>query len=345
MSQNLVGVHQFVNIVSSYNETLKPASIDLKYNENIISGVRNLTLAIDKTHIDISLPIFKFNSTPNAYSVTMEYNGIFSDLTPVTYITTSNVPTTHPDYWNIWTIQLWIYMLNNTIAAAFTNLGTKTTLPTGSKTPFISYDIKTQTLSINAQSAFYDSYNVVHPIRLYTNSRLWKFLDGISIYVPNLDNFQTLNSVNQRDAYFLFYDQKINTIQYGTPTAENYYSMASDVGSELISSWFEAKGIYITSSNLRTRNEIMPNINLTQQNQTLTLPVIYHYNFNYTGTRPIYVDTITQGPFKIIDIEKVDNLKTIDLQIFWFDKYGNASPLYLYPTEAFNITLAFQEKL
>jgi hypothetical protein len=338
MSQNLKGIHQSVNIVTQYNPNLQPATISLKYNENIVTGVRDLSLSIDKTHIDVVLPIFTFDSTPNSYCITMEYNGVASELCAVQFIPTSNVPITDSFYWSVWTIQMWIYMINRTLNTAFTDLGTKITLPVGSKPPFVVYDQVNTSLSINAQAAYYDSYEITTPIKLYMNTKLWRFFDGIPVYVPDFNNLRTFNSPTQKDCYFLFLNNKTNTITYD---GEIYYSMISDIGVELVNSWFEARGIYITSLSLRTRNEIMPNAS----NQTLSLPVIYHYNFNYQGTRPRYVDTVTQGPFKVIDIEKIDNLKSIDLQIYWFDKYGTAYPLYLNPGDAFNISLMFQEKI
>lgn len=340
MSQQLKGLHQAVHIVSDYSNRSQNAYVTKKYTEPIFKKTHDLTMSIDKGHVDLkSLPIFKFDATTNAYVVEIEYNGTFSDPSPVVFIPTSSLPTTDPRYYYIWSIQDFLFMVNTALETAFTNLSGKLTLPTGSKKPFFTFEPSTSVISLCAQQTFYDTYNTVQPINIYINSKLYSFFGGIPILnVGDLSAF----SATLRDGRFKIYNLFTNIFSYGS---ENYLRMSTESGKELLSTWFQARGIYIVSSSLRTRNELMPNVNGQNINQNLELPVIYHYNFQYEGVKPLYVDFKTDGPYKILDMDRVDNLKTIDIGIYWFDKFGVAYPLYLNAGDSFNITLIFQEKI
>jgi hypothetical protein len=346
MSQHVKGFHQSIHIVSSYSDKMEPARVSKTYSEAIIDKRANVSVSIDKGHIDLHLPIFTFERTPNAYSVQMEYDGIISDLTPVVFISTHpTLPTTDIKYWYVWTISLWILMVNNALKSCFTNLGGKTTLPTGSHEPYFDFNNATKSVALYAQKDFYATYELAKPIKIYLNTRLWKFFEGLPIQV--YDGFSSLNSTTQRDASFLIFDIKNNS---ATISGDVYYYHVSDNGFELIASWFEAVGIYITSNSLKTRNEITAvpsiyNVGSINSNSKIELPIIYHYNFQYQGYRPLFIDFVTQGPYKIVDMERIDEIRNLDLNIYWFDKFGRAYPLYLYPADGFNISLVFQEKI
>jgi hypothetical protein len=345
MSQQLNGIHQTIHLVSSYSNREQPATLMKTYSEPIFNKRQSLTLAIDKGHLDIHLPIFTFDSTPNAYSVQMEYDGVISDLTPVVFISTHpSLPTTNMYYWYVWTINLWLYMVNTTLKTCFTNLASKITLPTGSKEPYFDFNSGSRNISLYAQKNYYATYELSKPIKIYMNTKLWKFFEGMPVEI--YEGFSTFTSPTQRDVLFLIVDVKNN---YATISGETYYYTVSDNGYELIASWFDAVGIYITSNTLHTRNEIaaVPSIYGIGSNVTNTkteLPIIYHYNFQYQGYRPLFIDFLTNGTYKIIDLEMVDEIRRIELNIYWFDKFGNSYQLFMYPGDAFNISLIFQEK-
>lgn len=361
MSQNLNGIHQIVHLVSSYSEKSQVASVTKTYSEPIFREpqiVRSagrppakkefkMSLAIDKGHIDLHLPYFSFNSAPNAYSVQMQYDTFISDLTPLSFISThASLGPSNPYYWYVWTADIFIFMVNQALAACLANLKLKSvTVPAAASSPFFTLDHQTGIVSLNAEKSYFATYELSKPIIIYMNTRLWKFFEGIPVNI--YDGFSTLSSPTQRDVSFVVLDMQNNSITMG---GDIYYAMSSDNGPELIASWFEAVGIYVVSNNLKSRNEIAAvpsNVNAATNIsiQKLELPIIYHYNFTYSSFRPLFIDFATTGTYKIVDIEDPINLKQIDISIYWFDKFGNNYPLIMYPADGFNISLAFQQVL
>lgn len=351
MSQDLKGEHIYVNALVVAGDDAKLAYYHQTFNDSILKKGSKYTLSIDRFRIPMDdIYIFRFNSATNAYTVELEYNGVFSGRTPVVYIpTTTNYTSADAAYWSVWTFDIFVRMVNNALATAFASLAGLTTLPTGALAPFFTFDPTTKEIAYNAQSNFYD-YSLALPIKLYMNQRLWKFFDGIPILV--VGQLYHPSVANGRDVIFLAFNTFDNSITYGTAPNNQYYHMVSDNGFECIASWNVAKGFYFRSNNIPVRNEIMPNIEIisgvpTLNNNVSSQPIICNFDFAFSESapKPQIAQYILSTPYKIMDIISSEGLRTLDLQVFWYDKYNNSYPLSIRPNDAMTMRLVFQEKI
>lgn len=350
MTQELNGTHNYFDIIVSGGTTRKLAQYNTTFNDKLLDKCSNYTLAIDRFRIPLSdIQLMTFDQTTNAYTVELEYNGVFSGRTAVEYLPTTNTSTSDPAYWYIWTYDAFIIMVNNALSKAFTTLAGLTTLPTGATTPFVTVTLETRTLSINGQSNFYDS-TLALPIKVYMNQKLWSYFDGIII--REVGNVISTPATNGRDAMYLFYNMYNNIKTFGTGTYNSYYQMQSDNGYESMMKWNIAKGFYFTSNNMPVRHEIMPTLEFDVNNKEVInnnlngLPVICNFDLAYSNAspKPIVAQYVLNTPYKIIDLIGDIELRKIDIQIFWYDQYNRTYPLYIKPEESMTIRLIFQQK-
>lgn len=369
MSQDLTGEHRYIDILIVAGSSAKLASYDQNFNETILKKGSEYTLAIDRFRIPMDdIPIFQYKYTStedpithvityndNQYSVELEYNSVMSGRTYVQFITTTlNYAKKDPQYWSVWTVDIFIRMVNNALATAFATLAALTTLPTGALQPFFTFNNVTSEIAINAQSSFYDTFTAT-PIKIYMNQRLWKFFDGIPIKV--VGELYKPPVANGRDIVFLLFNTFNNIITYGTGTYNSYYKMISDNGFECVASWNVAKGFYFRSNNIPVRNEIMPTVStvtdqstgeVTQRvnNNVIANPIISNFDFSFSASaiKPLIAQYILSTPYKVMDIVSTEGIKQIDMQVFWYDKYNNSYPLSIRPNDSMSIRLLFQEK-
>jgi hypothetical protein len=351
MSQKLEGEHRNLNVIMQSPNNGSYAIFDQKFNDSILQKADNYVLAIDRFRIPMTgIPIFIFDQSVNAYTVQIGYGGLYGPRTAVSYITTSpTLPITDPHYWWVFTFDIFLKMVNNALQTAFTNSIIPLTLPVGSKAPFFSINLTTGLLSFNAQNTFYD-LDLATPIEVYLNQTLWRFFDGIPII--QVGSVTSIPSVSGRDARMIVFNTFDNLITYGSVPNNTYYKMESDNGFESAATWNIAKGFFFRSNNIPVRTEIMPTLQYTGTGQQVVnnyvngQPIICNFDFVYDASslKPIIAQYILNTPYKVIDIISSENLRSIDIQVFWYDKYNNIYPLYILPGEAMSLRFVFMKK-
>lgn len=368
MSQQLDGEHRYIDIIVSAGQNEILARYDQTFNETILKKGCDYTLSIDRFRIPMNnIPIFKYAHTvqtnpithiisyvEDQYSIELEYNSVFSGRTYLTYIPTTPSITdkANPDYWDVWSFDLFIRMVNTALETAFTSLSGLTTLPVGSEHAFFCLEREQNTLSLNAKAAMYDAF-IASPIKIWMNQNLWRFFDGIPIKAYNI---YLSPLVNGRDVLFLPFDTINNIFEY-ISTGNYYYKMISDNGFECLAAWNIAKGFYFRSNNLRVRNEIMPTTSIIYDEATAIAtqivnnyvdynPIICNFDFTFTANslKPQISQFILNTNYKVMDMVSTENLKNIDIQVFWYDGFNRSYPLYLLPNTSMTIRLVFQQK-
>ncbi len=363
MSQSLKGEHIYVDALVVSGNSSKLAYYNQTFNESILKSGSKYALSIDRFRIpmdDIHIFDYQYTAVENPithttiyvedqYSVELSYNSIYGGRTYTTFIPTTTTHTKDdPTYWKVWTFDSFILMVNKTIARAFAKLAGLVTF-VGAQPPFFTLDSTTHELSLNAQVDFYDSA-LLQPIKLYLNQNLYNFFTGIPISV--VGSLYHMGDPSGRDVLYIPFNTYTNVWTFGTAPYNTYYRMASDNGIEAITSWNVAKGFYFRSNNIPVRYEILPNNSLTTSGQPLinnnvsSQPIICNFDFAYTGSapKPLVAQYVLQTPYKVIDIIAPESMRTLDIQVFWYDKYNVSYPLIIAPNDAMSIRLVFQEK-
>lgn len=345
MSQQLTGEHLYYNFNQTSADNTELANFSKTYTEKIINEPMLYTLSIDGFRIPVSvIPIFYFNSHQTGglydyYTVELEYNGTYSGKTGVQFIPTSpNLSTTDPEYYGVWTFDIFIKMINNAIKTAFSALSGSVTLPSGSVSPFFEINLSQGYIALNAQQDIYES-DASHPIKLYCNQYLFRFLDGLAL--SEVGSLIGKPATNGRDALFLVYDMISNIKTYNSTP---YCQMINNNLADIYIDWNISKGIYFVSNTIPCRPEIMPT---SQNNLINAVPIICKYDFLYTQAepKPFLVQYMLSTPYKVIDlIANNPPMNKIDIQVLWFDKLGNSYPLTLMANDALSIRICFQKK-
>jgi hypothetical protein len=368
--------HVYIDIVKGYEPGNRYANYRQQFDKAILPRACDYSLSIDRFNIPMTaIPIFIFNHQYelregnnggvyyNYYNISMSYNDVYSDPMGVQFIPSStnisqydaNDPdNTDPVYYYVWNVAQFIRMLNETIKTAFSMLSDTVTLPIGATYPFFTIDYSSNTLLYYAQRDFYDVDNVEIPIKLYLNTNLWNMLKGFNYLVIG----GLVSPVDTgRDVQLLCFNMNNNLETFGGTASTNYYyKMVNEFGAITLINWNIAKGFFMTSNNLPVRNELLPSLSSswnasTQQytiqksNVLVATPIICSFDFIYTPSEPFPLNAqyVLNSPYKLIDMTTISPITSIDVSVFWFDKYNNAYPLKFYRDEAMSIRILFQK--
>jgi len=308
-----------------------------------------------------SLPVFLpqvnlDSSNPNEliYQVCLSYNGIDSPVNlvwiPQDYgATPPNIPLQQTDinspYYNCYSFQHFIYILNNALSTAMTNLissvggGLPSTNP-----PFVEWDIPNYKAIINADILGF-SDTLTTPIYIYFNSPLYSLFASfdalyygqavtngknykLTIANQNGGNIYNLNSINYLQAY-----QEISTF----PTVANPVQSLVFASSLLpvVSTQVAVPKVYNNNSPFFTG---VSNSNFTNMITDFEVGVDAG-----NGYRP----SVSYNPtaqYRYIDMVSNTQIQNIDISVFWKDNYSNLHPFILQSQNSCNIKILFRKK-
>ena len=329
---------------------------------------KDYTLSIIRFQLDTpSLPVFvpeiQLNQPdPNltVYSLTLEYDGItqqqFIEFSPQDIsITIPNGPNPLPDnssgYYNVFSYQYVIDLVNRTFKRAFENLTASVSANQGimptENYPFLSWDTVNNVAILNADVAGYTSGENL--IEIYFNNSLYNlFSSFLAIYegynVPFGKNKWMTITNNLAGS---------NTIQYpidNNPQTPTYTAVQISQEYSTISLWSPISSIVFTSNTL----PIIPTqlgTPLLYYDSSLNIATSSGANFSQIITDMVandslYKPTLVCEPYypREIDLIGTGDLKTIDINCFYKSKLGVLQPFVLNSGCSASVKIMFTRK-
>lgn len=337
----------FAGITRQYIDILKPSStydtsgnFYKKYGQQIINKANEYYLAIDRFHIPTdSIPIFIFNPAFKYYNVTMSYNGFSSGSVGLDYIPT-NEPSISYSYRYVYTFDIFLKMINDAFIKAYNILKGLVTLPIDATYPHFELNNTTNMLSYIAQTTYYDEEVIeANRILVYINLNLSQFIDGIPTIIDT-------RLSDDKQTRLICYNKHNNIRTNITP---NVYVMESNYSVETLLKWHIARGILLKTDCIPINTEFLPSGFGTNINEATILNsqgILANFDIIYTSAnvKPLSIQYIITGVYKLIDLTGDSGIDTIDIKIFWYDRYNNLYPLHLDIGDALSLRLVFIKK-
>lgn len=321
-------------------------SILMKYEETkntpVISG-RASDYYFSVVRFDIpgsNVPIFNAQNRDNPgtftldYIVTLTYLGVDyqQNLTYVPFDPDVNENSDLPVY----TYQQFIDMINIAYKAAYDDMitanggvGGPLDLALQNQAPLFTFSRENNLLSIFVQ----DQYNA-QGVDIFMNWNLYQY------YRPAEIEFIGYQTVDNKDVRLLVKDNFINRfVEQGI----SYFRMGPQQVNLYL--WYDLRKIVIISNNLPIQREFISTN--AQDGSSNNLAIMTDFapqlalNPSESLSRFEYFPT---GPYRLQDLNSNMDIRKIDFQIFYLDKYDVLRPMILEPGENLNLKFLFTRR-
>lgn len=288
------------------------------------------------------LPLFLWprntNGTPNnnLWSFTFEYGATIYR----SYLTYNAWQPTTPDVIpSIFNYQNFLDICNTALYNGFIYMVANAVGYPGIRPPYFILDSATHVISLIADTNYLCQSVSSPTIKIYAEVGLHNFFESIPHILVNY------STVDGRDALFVIEPTGNNNVSTNNPigvyAATAAYAMPTQY--PVLQNWSSLKSIVLTSSGLRTKEEYIQtpqSINTDASQQIIT-------DFEPDRTTPGYNRTWLQyqpNIYRYIDINSTDELRSVDISIYWTDLDGNIYPLLIPPGMYFSVKILFTLK-
>lgn len=327
--------HVYIDINMRYNadRDIGQKSSLAVYNstktEPIIDNPSEYHLVIDRFYLSgFLIPTYIFLPTEPG-EVSFRYGGGTYTAQLVFDPRTNTIPINDPTYYWIYDYQHYLDMLNEALFQAFASIPVP---PAGAVAPYMVWDSDAQKFIFYAQKAYYDEA-LAAPIEVYFNDTIFKIFPFFP-YFEESDSFWRL----------VIRDYKNNTETIGGADYLFLKQQASGV-----SYWNPAKGLVFTSQSIPVKNtytQINNKAEFQNDSNATSLGILIDFkldNINSLDQRKqlLYVP---QQNYRRLDLYGTSPLRSIDIQVYWVDLFGNLNPLRIPKGQEANIKLLFIRK-
>lgn len=361
---------KYYNISIANNEnssTYTYAQYKENLNQQLITNPSDYYLTVLRFQIptaDIPILIPEIESWPNTdvnktiYTVTLEYtSGItYTATASVMYIPT--VPPTYSiprpitaqdpnpmknpsDYYFVYNYRTFLDMVNNAFTTAYNDLLLQAgALPPGSAAPYFTYNGTNYLMTLHAPASYLTPVYTIPPppqsgqINIYMNYKLSTFFDGIeSIFNDYLS-----------DKGIQILIKNYN----GTNFDGTNYLMSQQYPS--LNVWNVFKSVQIVSFFLPVESEIVPiptfaGINSSNRTYNTASVVKDFVPFYENGPEfRTFINFRFNGAYELIDLKSNSPITTIDINVYWIDRYGNKYLLTIPYNQILTIKFCFIKK-
>ena len=324
--------HVYIDINIKYDENKDVgqnssiATYQSTKTEPLIGNPSEYHLTIDRFNLSgFLIPSYIFNpDEPGAVGLNFGGIGYFADLvwTPRT-----NTGVNDPTYYFIYDYQHYLDILNTALTTAFSLIPAP---PAGAVAPYVVWDTDSQKFIVYAQKAFYD-LSIATPIKIIFDNTVYRLF-------PFLPYFEETNNLWS----LVMNDYKNNTEDIGG--VDYLFLKQQAIGT---SYWNPAKGILFTSNSIPVKNTYTQINNQFQDESNATsLGILIDFKLNIDNSldqrkQLLYVP---QQNYRRLDLYGTTPLRTIDIQVYWSDLFGNLYPLRIPKAQEANIKLLFIRK-
>ena len=360
--------HIYYNISITNNDTtglVEPPKIDFNETRNqpFINNPSQYFMSVIRFSLDTStLPIFACQPQLNPvtpgdliYSITMTQGAYtyrqYINFRPQTQnIPLPSYPLTYNDsnsrYWELYSYQWWNNLVNEAFVACTNGLNA---LVAGSITaPFMIWDPSGYTAILNTDAAYFDQTPGVlaEPVYIYFNSPMWVLYSSYNseyfgTQVTDGKNYQLVIANQQGQNEWTDSTTSITWIQsyQEYPTSPLWNPVQSIVFTtallpivpELTAApvAFESAGNFVSFGN---------NSNLTNTLTDFEVPLTKGSEY-----KPL-INYSPQSEYRLTDLFGTNPCSSINVTIFWRDRYGTLYPVTLSPGSSANIKIMFRRK-
>lgn len=313
-----------------------------EYTETRISPIlKNPTeyeIAVSRFNIPaLYIPIMIFEQ-PSPLYLTIAYNNasypsgydFTTGLRQLQYIQRSN-EIKPIDY--IWNYQEIVDIINNALEDSFNDVKAAYPAAPPTEPPYITYDTNTQLLTLVAQEAYQDERQTGIPtFKICFEEYLYQFFPSWRIFQWKVD--QPISTVPILIEYneIMIRDNKNNLVQIA---GNNYFQMIQEYKTLSLLNSYRAISVGTTMP-------VVSEFIGTQQNNFRTILTDF--------LTPVAIDdreTIQytpQGELRYYDFNSTDELRTVDIKVFWIDHRGNSYPMYVPYNNSLTMKLQFKRK-
>ena len=326
------------NTIAKYDETL--TNPVLMCPQDYSMSVIRFSLPIDQ------IPLFSFPMDVNNINPNVSYCEIglrvagVNYMYPLVYIprNTLPIPTSTASsapyftneqsispYFNMFSINHMISMINTAVAAAYTISGLV------GNPPYYMWDASSELITLYIPNSM-----MVAGHQVVVN----KYMKD---YLAAFEYFQDNNTINAPLFYNINNPKNLDVAGYHLHVQE-YVAIAL---------WMDLRKIIIVSRTLPICSEVLPDQITTQSAQlpqfsgiSSTLPVVSDFVLSYDQFNQIS-SVIVYNPisqYRWVDLVGNTPINKIDLQFFYMDRFGNKLPIYISPTNEISIKIAFVRK-
>lgn len=359
----------YYNVVMPYRPDVNgtsPMIYQVELDQAIVQDASEFFLSIVRFTIPTqNIPIFiaQVRPFPNIdlnsliYSVTLTFGAFTSGQTFLQYLTTSPnaqqsrpLTATHPEadktpYYYVFTYTQFLLMINNALATAFAALAAAAggAFPVGALAPFFIYDEINGRISLVAQRLFYD-VTLATPINIFINNNLFPYLDAIPV------TFFGINQPAGQDWQFLvrnerdnFYNLQ-NACPFPGPCPPDYFIMTQQY--DVLTNWNSFKSLILTSNLLPIKNEYVPRVDFTQQQNVNTRGILKDFEplIERGPEARTQVQYQLESPYQLINLVNNVPITKIDIAIYWSDQFGNLYLLTIPFNQIVTIKMVFIKK-
>lgn len=322
-------------ILMKYEETKNQPIINGKASDYYFSVVR----------FDIpsnNIPIFNAQNMQNPntftldYVVTLTYLGVDYQANLI-YIPLDVNVTTDGDL-PIYTYQQFLDLINtayqtayNAMIAANGGVGGALDLALQAQPPIFTFERTDQLLSIFVQ----DQYNV-EGVDIFMNWELYQF------FRPTEIEFIGYQTVDEKDVRLIVKDNFTN--RFVEPvTSISYFRMGPQQVNLYL--WYDLRKIVIISNNLPVQREFISTNNQDGSSNNLAIITDFAPQIALNPSESLSrFEFFPTGPYRLQDLNSNMDIRKIDFQIYYLDKYDVLRPMFLEPGENLNLKFLFTRK-
>lgn len=342
--------------VAYYNETRSSPLVYDPYKYNLIVARWQL----DTNFLPVFVPLIQTNSANRdltIYSITLSYGGFTGAPAYVSFIPQNEVsplpvpPSLTSDklqdnstgYYNIFTYQYWIYLVNNCFQTAYNNLVAVAGALPSAFAPVMTFDTMNNIGIVNADTAGYDLN--AGGIEIYFNQAMGQLFSSFPFIIKSFNDPFNKNFLLQTNVFSV-----ANIADY-PPTGALLFT-AYQVFQEFstISAWNPVLSIAIASNTLPIvpNNEGVPaltinGVNLQQSgNNNVQSQIIT--DFATDGIYKPIITYIPSGEYRRIALVGDKPISNIDISVFYKDRQGKLNPVLLPAGCSISIKLLFEKK-
>lgn len=347
-------INMINNDLTKQEATAKVSYIETR-NMPFLSNPSDYYIAVSSFSLETpSLPIFipavaigQSNINKLIYVMKVGYNGNFVQAN-VTYepenklVSLPQPPTIIQDleseYYNIYTFQHWVYLLNNTLSTLLAQLNAIAVLPTSVKS-FFEYDVNSGLIKFYAPQGFYEE-TLATPITVNLNNSLQTLLDSLPVY------YKTVDSVPMYQIRILPNSKQEN---YNANTYVSSIQSSTTIGllCPVRSVVFTSSILAVNSASVTPPQIFNSNSQLYSSGNNAGLAnILTEFSVPISTPQNTYKESVDYKPseYKWIDMKGQNPINNLEISAMWKDRYGNLRPFKLNSGCCCNINLYFRRR-